>query len=131
MSLGPLWQAGLAVQVHALAAILAFGLGAAQLSLPMGTLPHRLMDWLWVSTMAVASITAFWIHELRVWGPWSPIHILAIITLASLPGAVYAARSRRVRVHSRTMITLFLLALVITGFFTLLPGRIMHQVLLG
>jgi uncharacterized membrane protein len=33
--------------------------------------------------------------------------------------------------HRRAMISLFLGALVIAGAFTLVPGRIMHQVVFG
>jgi len=36
-----------------------------------------------------------------------------------------------VRRHRNIMVTLFIGALVIAGAFTLLPGRIMHAVMLG
>ena len=81
--------------------------------------------------MIVVSITAFFIHELRLWGEWSPIHLLAIFTLITLPLAVWAAHRHRVAAHRRAMISLFLGALVIAGAFTLVPGRIMHQVVFG
>jgi uncharacterized membrane protein len=81
--------------------------------------------------VVVVSVTAFWIHELRLWGPWSPIHLLAIFTLVMLPLAVLHARRHRVVPHSRAMIGIFAGALVIAGLFTFVPGRIMYKVLVG
>ena len=85
VTLAPLLSASPAIKLHAFAAMAAFGLGVMQLSAPNGTLPHRAIGWVWVVLMLVISISAFWIHELRLWGPWSPIHPLAIFTLAMLP----------------------------------------------
>ena len=41
--------------------------------------------------------------------------------------AVQAARRGDIRRHKRAMTSLFWLALVLTGAFTFLPGRVMHQ----
>src|SRR5262245_59405900 len=71
------------------------------------------------------------IHELRLWGPWSPIHLLAIFTLGMLPLAVLHARRHRVGRHRNAMIAIFAGALVVAGLFTLMPGRIMHAVVFG
>ncbi len=131
MSLAPLLDAAPAIQLHAFAAMAAFGLGVVQLSAPKGTLPHRTIGWIWVALMAVVSLSSFWIHQLRLWGPWSPIHLLSIFTLAMLPLGVWAAHRHAVDRHRRAMTGLFLGALVIAGLFTLLPGRIMHQVVFG
>jgi uncharacterized membrane protein len=131
MSLTPLLSAPLAIVIHAFAAMAAFVLGIVQLSLPKGTLPHRTMGWFWVALMVIVSVTAFWIHELRLWGPWSPIHLLAIFTLVMLPIAVLHARRHRVERHRWTMIGIFGGALVIAGIFTFVPGRIMYKVLFG
>jgi uncharacterized membrane protein len=120
-----------AVQFHAFAAMGAFALGAVQLAAPKGTLPHRIVGSVWVLLMAVVCISAFFIHELRIWGPWSPIHLLAISTLVMLPVAVWRAHTHAVAQHRRAMLALFVGALLIAGLFTFLPGRIMHAVLIG
>ena len=125
MSLQPLLNAAPAIQIHAFTAMAAFALGAVQLAAPKGTLPHRTMGWIWVLMMVVVATTSFWIHELRMWGPWSPIHLLAVYTLAVLPFAVVHAR------HRNAMLALFTGALVIAGLFTFAPGRIMHTVVFG
>ena len=101
MSLAPLLNAAPAIQLHAFAALAAFGLGAVQLAAPKGTLPHRTIGWIWAVLMVTVAATSFWIHELRVWGPWSPIHLLGIFTLVTLPFAVMHARRHRVARHSQ------------------------------
>ena len=131
MSLAPLLNAASAIQLHAFAAMAAFGLGAVQLAAPKGTLPHRTIGWIWVGLMAIVAASSFWIHEIRLLGPWSPIHLLSIFTLIMLPIAVWRARRHRVADHRRIMTMTFVGALVIAGLFTLLPGRIMHAVVFG
>jgi uncharacterized membrane protein len=131
MTLAPLLSASPAIQFHAFAAIAAFGLGVVQLAAPKGTLPHRTIGWIWVALMIVVSASAFFIHQIRLWGPWSPIHLLAIFTLTMLPIAVWYAHSHAVHKHRMAMTSLFVGALAIAGAFTLLPGRIMHAVVLG
>ena len=64
-------------------------------------------------------------------GAVEPIHLLSILTLASLPGALYYAHTHQVRRHRDAMLGLFVGALVIAGLFTFMPGRIMHKVVFG
>lgn len=130
-TLAPLLAAPVVIQLHAFAAIGALALGAAQLAGPKGTIPHRLFGWLWVSLMLAVVISSFFIHTIRLWGPWSPIHLLSLFTLLMLPRAVRRAHRHDVRGHRRAMLGLFVGALVIAGGFTLLPGRIMHAVVFG
>jgi uncharacterized membrane protein len=131
MTLAPLLTAPIVIQVHAFVAIAAFAIGVVQLTAPKGMLPHRLLGWIWAAAMLTVAVTAFFIHELRMWGPFSPIHLLAIFTLVMLPLAVIRARRHDVRGHRRGMVGLFVGGLVIAGAFTLLPGRIMHAVVFG
>jgi uncharacterized membrane protein len=128
MTLQPLLDASPAIQVHAFAAMGAFALGLVQLAAPKGTLPHRTIGYVWVALMVVICGTSFWIHDLRVWGPWSPIHLLSVFTLATLPFAILHARRHRVTQHRNAMIAMFAGALLIAGLFTFMPGRIMHAV---
>lgn len=131
MSLAPLLNAPLVVQVHAFAAMGAFVLGIVQFSAPKGTLPHRTLGWIWVVLMLAISVSSFFIHEIRLWGPWSPIHLLSIFSLAMLVLGVWYARHHIVSGHRRVMIGLFGGALIIAGLFTFVPGRIMYAVAFG
>jgi uncharacterized membrane protein len=109
----------------------AFVLGLVQFAAPKGTLPHRTIGFIWVGLMLTVAASSFWINQLRVVGPWSPIHLLSIFTLVMIPLAVWKAHSHQVAAHRRIMISLFVGALLIAGLFTLLPGRIMHKVVFG
>jgi uncharacterized membrane protein len=131
MNLAPLLDAAPAIPLHAFAAMSAFVLGLVQFAAPKGTLPHRTLGWIWVLLMACVAVSSFWIHQIRLIGPWSPIHLLSIFTLTMLPLAVWRAHRHRVADHRRIMIALFSGALVVAGLFTLLPGRIMHAVVFG
>jgi uncharacterized membrane protein len=131
MTLAPLLAAPGVIQLHAFAALGAFGLGAVQLSAPKGTIPHRLFGWVWAGLMLAVVVSSFFIHTIRLWGPWSPIHLLSLFTLIMLPLAVLRARRHQVARHRQAMTALFAGALVIAGVFTLLPGRIMHDVVFG
>jgi uncharacterized membrane protein len=131
MTLAPLLNASFAIQLHAFAAMGAFALGIVQFARRKGTFSHRTFGWIWVSLMLVVAVSSFWIHDIRVWGIWSPIHLLSIVTLVNLPLAVLMARRHRVRAHRYWMISIFAGALLIAGIFTFVPGRIMHSVLFG
>src|SRR4051812_22115912 len=107
MSLMPLLQASPVVQLHAFAAMGAFTLGAVQIAALKGTLPHRTIGWIWVALMATIAVSSFWIHELRMFGPFSLIHLLSILTLATLPFAVLHAHRHNVERHRKAMLMLF------------------------
>jgi uncharacterized membrane protein len=131
MTLAPLLDASPAIQAHAFAAMAAFAVGVVQLAAPKGTLPHRTVGWLWVALMTVVAVSSAFIHGMRLWGPFSPIHLLSIFTLIVLPVAVWRAHRHDVRSHRMAMVGLFGGALVIAGLLTFLPGRIMHAVAFG
>jgi uncharacterized membrane protein len=131
VTLAPLLDAAPVIQLHAFAAMGAFTLGVVQLAAPKGTLPHRTVGWIWVVLMLTIVVSSFFIHQIRLWGPFSPIHLLSIFTLVMLPLAVLRAHRHEVPAHRNAMLGLFFGALLIAGAFTFLPGRIMHAVALG
>ena len=131
MTLTPLLSAPLPIPYHAIAAMLATVIGALQLWGPKGTRNHRTLGYVWVGLMAFVAFSGFFIHVLKIVGPFSPIHLLSVLTLASLWYAIRAARQRNIKRHRHTMVALFWMALILTGFFTFLPGRVMHQVVTG
>lgn len=96
MSLAPLLDAAPQIPVHVFAAMAAFAIGLVQLTAPKGTLPHRTLGWIWVILMAVVAVSSLWIHEIRLIGPFSPIHLLSIWVPIMLVVAVVAARRHNV-----------------------------------
>ena len=92
---------------------------------------HKLIGYVWVELMLLVSASSLFIHEIRLWGEYSPIHPLSLWTIFSLILAIYFVRIGNVKRHRQVMIALYRFALILTGFFKLLPGRVMHQVVFG
>ncbi len=131
MTLTPLADASLMIQIHTAFAVAAAALTLAIFSLRKGSRHHRIMGWMWVTMMATVAVSSFWISTIKLIGPFSPIHLLSIFVLLQLVGSVRAARSGRITDHKRYMQGMSIGALAITGALTLFPGRIMHAVVLG
>ena len=112
-------------------AMIAIILGGIQLSMKKGGAIHKLLGRIWVGLMLIVAITSFFIHEIRLWGAYSPIHLLSLWTIFILGVGIYYARVGNIKRHKQVMIALYFFALILTGFFTLMPGRVMHQILIG
>jgi uncharacterized membrane protein len=115
--------------MHMAGAVAALGLGAAVLLLRKGTRAHRRIGWAWIAAMLVVAITSFWITGLRP-EAFSPIHLLSVLTLVTLPYAIWARRTGRIARHRAAMITLYI-SLVTAGAFTLLPNRLIGRAAFG
>lgn len=132
MSLAPLLTADPAIQLHATTAIAALVLGALILFRRKGTALHRLLGRVWVVLMLVVATSALFINEIRLIGPFSPIHIFSVLTYVGIGQGLWAIRvQRNIAVHRAQMQSVYLGALILAGAFTFLPGRRMHEVLFG
>lgn len=129
MDFTPLTSAQSPIPLHAVAAFVAIIIGGVQFYLPKGTKGHKALGYVWVSLMAVVSLSSFLIHEIKLFWVFSPIHGLSTFTLATLWVAIDAARKKNIKRHSMMMKLMYVLALLLTGLFTLMPGRIMHMVI--
>ncbi len=127
----PLLEAGFPVIIHTLSAIGALLIGSAQMLLEKGTRTHKVMGYLWCTLLLWTAISSFWIHEIRMFGPWSLIHLLSIWALLNIVYALHAARTGRITAHKKAMRGLYFYALILAGVFTLMPGRILNQILFG
>lgn len=128
MDLTPLLASGTAIQLHVAAALLATVLGGVVFALEKGTRLHKGLGRLWVGAMAVTALSSFFITEIRMVGPYSVLHALSVLTLGFLVTGIYLARTGRIASHRQTMASTYVLALILTGGFTLLPGRRLHAV---
>ena len=131
MSLEPLLAAPLAIQLHATAALAAMALGALVLFRRKGTPQHKALGRIWAVLMLVVATSAIFINEIKLIGPFSPIHLFVLLTYAGVGYGIWQIRRRNVGAHRATMQATYLGALLLTGAFTLLPGRRMHDVLFG
>jgi len=116
------------ILTHALLAATAVVLGALLLWGRKGHRLHRLGGWVWVLCMAVVAGISFAIRRPE---GFSWIHGLSVFTLITLTTGVLLARAHKVKAHRRNMISLYVGALLITGLFTLLPGRLIGSALWG
>ena len=119
------------IPLHAIAAILAIILGGVQLYMNKGSVTHKLLGYIWVGLMLIVSFSSFFIHEIKLWNIYSPIHLLSAWTIFSLGLAIYYVRISNIKRHKHVMIMIYGFALVLTGFFTFMPGRVMHQIVFG
>lgn len=119
------------IPLHATAAMIAIILGGIQLYMKKGGPAHKLLGRIWVGLMLIVSVSSFFIHEIKLWGAYSPIHLLSLWTIFSLGLAIYFVRVGNIKRHKQVMIALYCFALILTGFFTLMPGRVMHQIMFG
>lgn len=119
------------IPLHAIMAMIAIILGCIQLSMKKGGAIHKLLGRIWVGLMLIVAISSLFIHEIKLWGAYSPIHLLSLWTIFSLGLGIYFVRVGNIKRHKQVMIALYFFALILTGFFTLYPGRVMHQILIG
>ena len=116
------------IPIHAVAAMAAVILGGLQFYMKKGGILHKLIGRTWIGLMIVVSVSSFFIHKIELWGAYSPIHLLSVWTIFSLGLAIYYVRVGNIKRHRQVMIALYGLALLLTGLFTLMPGRVMHQI---
>ena len=119
------------IPLHAIMAIVAVILGGIQLSMKKGGSIHKLLGRIWVGLMLIVAISSFFIHEIKLWDAYSPIHLLSLWTIFILGVGIYYVRVGNVKRHKQLMIATYFFALIVAGFFTLYPGRVMHQILIG
>lgn len=92
---------------------------------------HRAFGYAWVTLMIATAVSAFFIrdHKLPNLDGFTPIHLLIPVTLAVLAYAFWKLGRRDFAGHRRAMQGLYVLACIVTGFFTLLPQRYLGQLL--
>ncbi|WP_421860789.1 DUF2306 domain-containing protein [Oceanicaulis sp.] len=129
MTIDAFLQAPLHIQIHALAALSALGLGVVQFIAPKGTIPHRALGYVWVGLMVLVAGTAVFIRSHN--GQFSWIHLLIPVTLVGVVWLSVLARTGNVRRHRFAALMLMVTALGVPGAATLLPGRLMHAVVFG
>jgi len=129
VNLSPLLDAPLAIQIHVAAVVPAAILGAYMFWARKGTPVHRLLGKVWLGLMLAAALSSFFIHTINLLLGFSPIHLLSVYVLYASWWAIRAARLHRIREHKLNVIGMYVGGIVVAGGFTLLPGRLMHEVM--
>ena len=119
--------APLYVLVHASCAAMAVVLGGYLLARPKGTRLHRSLGRIWAALMLVIALGSF---QIQSEGRLSWIHLLSLVTLYFLCAGLVAARRGHTLRHRGCMKGAYT-GLVVAGPFTLLPYRMLGQLLFG
>ncbi len=116
----------LPVVIHLVAAISALALGIVMLVRRKGTMSHKFWGRVWAGLMLTVAISSLWIPRFLhlTW-----IHLFTLLTLVSLPLAIYKIRRGNVRAHASAMKGLFIGGVVVAGLFALVPGRFLGNIL--
>ena len=109
---------------------LALGLSPVILLRRRGDRWHRITGYVWAAAILTPAAATFGIRDINE-GGLSPIHFLSAFTLVMVPTVVLAARSHNIAAHRRGVQAAVGGALLIAGFFTFLPDRLLGAWLLG
>jgi uncharacterized membrane protein len=127
MNLAPLLDAPPVIQLHVAAALLSVVVGPVAIFRRSRDIVHRTAGRVWIAGMAATAISSFWISEDPMFGRFSIIHVLSVVTLVGLVSAFRAIRAGDVARHGATKRALYAQALMLAGAFTFFPGRLMSQ----
>lgn len=122
-------QAGPAVTLHVVSALLAVALVPFVLFRRRRDRIHKTTGYVWVTSMALAAVSSFWISGMRLVGPFSPIHLMAVFTIWALYVVIRHARHGNRRAHEGVMRNLAFWSLGVAGTLAFMPGRLMSRIL--
>jgi uncharacterized membrane protein len=135
MTLEPLLQAPLAVQIHVATVVPAFFIGTYLIFVSRkGARHHRVLGYIYLTLMTITAIAALFVHAIMPNSPFfglSPIHLFVPLTLFGVVGALRGAWSHNIRQHKRAMLGVYIGGLLIAGSLAFMPGRIMHTMTFG
>ncbi len=128
-------HAAMIIVIHAGFALVSIPLGAYLLLRAKGTPAHRLLGKIYLGFMLVIAVSAIFIQELTP-GRFSMVHLFIPWTLFWVPFAMWSIHMYKktgdIRwrySHRNSMIGLYFGGLLVAGTFTLLPGRVIHNLL--
>lgn len=123
----------LPVMVHLATVVPALLLGPVILLRKKGDALHKMLGRIWATLMVITAIASAFIVApgggIAGTG-YSPIHFFTVWTLVNIPLAIYLARTGKIRHHKGAMTGLYV-GLCIAGAFTLMPGRLIGNLVFG
>ncbi|RQP26773.1 DUF2306 domain-containing protein [Albitalea terrae] len=119
------------IALHLGAAMLALVVGGVVMARRKGTINHKRLGWFWVALMTAVAVTSVFIrdHGMPNIAGYTPIHALTLFALVSLPRGIHHIRQGNVAAHRGLMKGLFIGGCIVAGLFTLVPGRILGDLL--
>lgn len=99
-----------------------------------GTEVHKLLGRIYMVLMLfTATVTLLMSAQVgpRLFNHFGFIHLLSVLVLYCVPSAYWAIKNGNVKRHKWSMIGLYIGGLIVAGGFTLMPGRMLGNVLFG
>jgi uncharacterized membrane protein len=119
----PLIGAAPMVLTHLILAITAMTGGVFILSMRKGTAQHKQAGRLWAVIMILVAVSGLAIEPTR----FTPAHAAALLVFWMVPYAIVKVRRGDLRGHKQTVAQL-IIAMIIVGGLTMLPGHLLHPV---
>ncbi|MFK7969156.1 MAG: DUF2306 domain-containing protein [Bacteroidia bacterium] len=120
--------------LHLVTVIPCFFIGGILLLIKKGTPFHKIAGRVYMILMLfTATVTLFMPAHVgpQLFNHFGWIHSFSFLTIFSVPRAYFAIRRGDVTGHKRSMISLYIGAILIAGGFTFVPGRYMHTLFFG
>lgn len=118
------------IWAHLLTILVALALTPAMLLRPRGTRLHRRLGAVWLAAMLATALLSLGVQTSKP-PHFSPIHILSLVTILSVPAIWWTARAHRVARHRLAVRVLVTGALVLAGTFTFPFYRLLGTWLFG
>ncbi|MEH6712506.1 MAG: DUF2306 domain-containing protein [Paraglaciecola polaris] len=115
---------------HLVTVIPAFLIGSYLLANQKGTRIHRALGKVYMILMLITALaTLFMKAEVGpvLIGHFGYVHLFSLLVLYAVPSAYIAVRKGNIAKHKRSMMLLYVGAILIAGGFTFTPGRMMHD----
>lgn len=125
------------IAIHTAAALAAMVIGPIALWARLGRttrpLLHRAAGYAWVTLMLTTALSALFIRDFQLpnVAGYTPIHLFVPYTLFGLASAFWYVYQRNFAKHRQIMQQVYLGACGIAGLFTLLPSRMLGQLVWG
>jgi uncharacterized membrane protein len=125
------------IAIHMSAALGALAIGPIALWARKGAkqrpMIHRAFGYAWVTLMVVTAVSALFIRDFKLpnLAGYTPIHLLVPYTLFGIFGAFAYLARKDIAAHKKTMQNLYFGACLGAGAFTLLPGRLLGNLVWG
>jgi uncharacterized membrane protein len=138
MTIQPLLNASLPIQLHVVTVVPAFALGTWLLFFSTkGSRYHRVAGKVYLTLMATTALAAMFIRSFSdvsvALGPFrlGLIHLFVPLTAYGVYGALATIRKGDIDGHRGAMRGLYFGGLIIAGLLTFAPGRIMYRMFIG
>ncbi|GAC03696.1 DUF2306 domain-containing protein [Paraglaciecola chathamensis] len=115
---------------HLATVLPAFLIGTYLLANRKGTPTHRTLGKVYMGLMLVtALLTLFMAAQVGpvLIGHFGYVHLFSLLVLYAVPRAYFAVRKGNIAKHKRSMLLLYVGAILIAGGFTFTPGRMLYD----